>query len=107
MARSEPQMNIRMPDSLSEAVRLHAEANGRSITAEVVHVLTSSYAADATRGYAITDLRDWFAGQAIAGLLANSADVTSTIVKPGELKARAAGAAYRIADAMLAERAKP
>lgn len=44
-------------------------------------------------------LRDWFAGQALAGLLARGVDAG---IPWGVL----AEGAYRIADAMLAERAK-
>lgn len=42
-------------------------------------------------------LRDWFAGQALAGILA-----ATTVAGPGESASRA----YGMADAMLAERAK-
>ena len=48
-------------------------------------------------------LRDWFAGQALAGLLANpSREEAGT--RPAE--AHYAAASYLIADAMLAERDK-
>lgn len=43
-------------------------------------------------------LRDWFAGQALAGILADHTTNPTTDA--------AAGHAYRFADAMLAERAK-
>lgn len=49
-------------------------------------------------------LRDWFAGQALAGLLSNP---NWAPVENGTAEARYAGAAYLQADAMLAERAKP
>jgi hypothetical protein len=43
-------------------------------------------------------LRDWFAGQALAGMLADPANIGSCQVN--------AEAAYKLADAMLAEREK-
>ena len=46
-------------------------------------------------------LRDWFAGQALAGLIANEA-----IVKATSNPAERAEAAYKAADAMLQERNK-
>jgi hypothetical protein len=42
-------------------------------------------------------LRDWFAGQALAGLLGHAS---------GEAPSSAPEAAYQLADAMMAERAK-
>ena len=45
-------------------------------------------------------LRDWFAGQALAGMLASEAGI------PPYANSWAAERAYQMADAMLAERAK-
>lgn len=54
-------------------------------------------------------LRDWFAGQALAGILAN-ADISATAarlkVTTADFRRDAAAAAYAIADEALAERAK-
>ncbi len=47
-------------------------------------------------------LRDWFAGQALVGLLASG-----VAAERGQSSEDVAGAAYANADAMLAERAKP
>lgn len=47
-------------------------------------------------------LRDWFAGQALAGLLAQSNGSAT-----GSHKEAGARWAYEMADAMLAERSKP
>ena len=60
---------------------------------------------NAYEGRAGMDLRDWFAGQAMPALLA----MIPTGVTQGAFKGDAglAGAAYAIANAMLAERAKP
>lgn len=53
---------------------------------------------DATNGgYVGMSLRDWFAGQALVGLLANYAERTSEVD---------ASAAYSVADAMI-KRRKP
>jgi len=52
-------------------------------------------------------LRDWFAGQALSGLLAEPQpeDGEPELGVGRDYAAKAAQAAYRIADAMLAERA--
>jgi hypothetical protein len=54
-------------------------------------------------------LRDWFAGRAISGLLAEPQpeDGEPELGLGRDYAANAARAAYRIADAMLSERAKP
>lgn len=44
-------------------------------------------------------IRDWFAGQALAGMLADQ--------NYDETPQKAAASCYRVADAMLAKRAKP
>ena len=49
-------------------------------------------------------LRDWFAGQALAGLLASQVAIDGRNSFSGE--STQVNAAYRFADAMLAERAK-
>jgi hypothetical protein len=60
---------------------------------------------DASRFYHGMSLRDWFAGQALAGVL--QVCVSDTLAD-GETYLQHVGKnAYRIADAMLAERAKP
>lgn len=48
-------------------------------------------------------LRDWFAGQALAGQLANSAARCDGVSEAADLFAKDS---YALADAMLAERAK-
>ena len=53
-------------------------------------------------------LRDWFAGEALAGWLASFTDTACP--HPGETPesaARVAASSYAMADAMLAERSKP
>lgn len=52
-------------------------------------------------------LRDWFAGQALAGLLAGQWNVAENAVEPQPLSENAssvASGAYAVADAMLAAR---
>ena len=54
-------------------------------------------------------LRDWFAGQALAGLMANSAElrnITTPMQTQREADLSIAQAIYELADAALAERAK-
>ena len=48
------------------------------------------------------DLRDWFAGQALVGILAREANAFVTASKSPETAAQA----YRLSDAMLAARAQ-
>ena len=42
MARSDPQMNFRIPVELKEQLELAAKDNNRSLTAELVHRLNES-----------------------------------------------------------------
>lgn len=57
-------------------------------------------------------LRDWFAGQAIIGVIANSeavhagAEPTNSAMNRPDFPIWLARTAYRVADAMLAERVK-
>lgn len=51
-------------------------------------------------------LRDWFAGQVIAQIIAMYAADNKTGIGVDHLPRNCAGHAYRIADAMLAERSK-
>jgi hypothetical protein len=51
-------------------------------------------------------LRDWFAGQALVGLLVSEADLYSAQVQRGVALDGLAEHCYRCADAMLAERRK-
>lgn len=92
MSREDAQFRLRLPHNLLAQVKADALASGRTINAEIVSIL----------GERQTPLRDWFAGQAMAGLLAANATYG------GKTDAREALAsdAYQHADAMLAERAK-
>ena len=55
-------------------------------------------------------LRDWFAGQALAGLMSNPEHVSQAVLDVGErnlsLIQTAARYSYLLADAMMTERAK-
>jgi hypothetical protein len=62
-------------------------------------------AADALGSHPGMTLRDWFAGQALAGWLASYGD-TSPHPAGTNRQATVAKLSYRMADAMLAERAK-
>lgn len=53
------------------------------------------------------DLRDWFAGHALQGLLAGpNAPKKSASESPDQYAGRVAGEAYQFADAMLREQAR-
>jgi plasmid stability protein len=43
MARDDPQMKIRLPDELKEQIEMSAKEWGRSMNAEIVHMLQSYY----------------------------------------------------------------
>lgn len=45
MARMDPQVNLRLPDALLRRVKSHADANRRSVNAEIVHTLAEAYPA--------------------------------------------------------------
>ena len=67
-----------------------------------------------SKGYPITgkivggmSLRDWFAGMALQGMVAQPNDHTFTWDYTKEVRQRLAVKAYQYADAMLAERNKP
>lgn len=51
-------------------------------------------------------LRDWFAGQALIGLVSDADNLRKLSVNGKEVAAITARSAYFMADAMLAERAK-
>ncbi|WP_082555348.1 Arc family DNA-binding protein [Devosia sp. Root635] len=50
MSRSDPQLNIRIPALLRDRLRESAEANRRSVTAEIVHYLDRALAAENENG---------------------------------------------------------
>lgn len=52
-------------------------------------------------------LRDYFAGQALAGIVAAVMGTRDTNTTPDNFNAAIALGAYQLADAMLAERSKP
>jgi phage shock protein A len=52
MARTDPQVNIRLPADLKARLDEHAAKEGRSLTAEVVYRLELSFAAGQYRGAA-------------------------------------------------------
>ncbi len=58
---------------------------------------------DWSEGHVGMSLRDWFAGQALAGIWAGDAPVYAHKLAESNLEARAK-TAYAMADAMLAER---
>ena len=44
MARTDPQVNIRMSQELKDALELSASASSRTLTAEIIHRLSTSFA---------------------------------------------------------------
>jgi hypothetical protein len=63
-----------------------------------------------TAGHSGMSLRDWFAGQALAGIAGNAAllaelDTVASMTNKSEMGV-VTGLAFNMADAMLAERAK-
>uniref|UniRef100_UPI0036D80F03 Arc family DNA-binding protein n=1 Tax=Photorhabdus sp. RM322S TaxID=3342825 RepID=UPI0036D80F03 len=64
MARTEPQINIRLPQDLKEAVQNMASDNKRSVNAEIVAVLL-----DAVRNHKLSDF-----GQSLSVLVQESKD---------------------------------
>lgn len=49
MARTDLQVNIRIPPKMRESIRHHAAANRRSINSQIVHYLDRALAADETK----------------------------------------------------------
>lgn len=91
MSRLDPQINIRLPADLLARTEADAEANRRSLTAEIVARLSGTQA----------NLRDQIAMAALVALLTSPRDPVGEPTAPNF-----AYLAYAQADAMLAERAK-
>lgn len=89
MSREDLHFRLRLPADLKAEIEAAAEANAKSMTAEIVARLRDREAS----------LRDRFAGQALAG-------IAETYLGAAVDPAGYARAAYAYADAMLAERAK-
>ncbi|MDX0572138.1 Arc family DNA-binding protein [Sinorhizobium medicae] len=86
--RGSDQFPVRLPEGMRDRIKARAQANGRSMNTEIIHLLEKGF------GDVDAGLRDQFAGQALAGLLAHKYDAPDS----------AAFQAYRFADAMLAAR---
>lgn len=50
MARTDPQVNLRLPDGMRERIRERAAENRRSMNAEIVHYLDRALAAQNEKG---------------------------------------------------------
>lgn len=50
MARTDPQVNLRIPTKMRDRIRSNAEANRRSMNSEIVHYLDRALAADEKNG---------------------------------------------------------
>jgi len=100
--RDHEQFKIRLPDGMRDEIRAAAAANHRTMNAEVVARLTPPES---------MTLRDWLAGQALAGMLANPktqqfiAEIAAERTQDGAQLS--AAASYEHADAMLAARSTP
>lgn len=90
MSEQRMQYKVNMPPALYADVKVAAAKSGRTVNAEIVHRCSLS-AGDVC-------LRDWFAGQALAGWIASFPP--DAAVKPINV----AAFAYEVADAMLIAR---
>lgn len=54
MARTDTQVNIRIPPDMRERIRQMAETNRRSVNSEIVHILDRALAAEETESPAAT-----------------------------------------------------
>lgn len=88
------QFKLNLPSALRAIIGTAAEANGRSVTAEIVHRIAAS---------GDEDIRDRLAGHAVAGLLSNP---NCRPVGKDQARGNAdiAAKAYTVADAMLKAR---
>lgn len=93
MARTDPQVNIRIPRELLMHLASEATANNRSTNAEIVSRLAASG----------ETLRDRFAMAALPWAVSVAMEFSTKDASPAPT---AAGLAYEMADAMLAEREK-
>lgn len=93
MAREDPQLKLRLPENLKTRIAEIARAKGRSVNAEIVARLSDNDG---------RTLRDWFAGQALTGLMSD-AGLRPASTSEFEHMARRL---FQVADAMLAERDK-
>lgn len=98
-------------DEVSEKTSEGAERDGGGVFPQITEIQTPHSVSWQTpewskvRSVGGMTLRDWFAGQVLAGLVANAAlarDPTSG----AEFRARIAETAYAVADSALAERRK-
>lgn len=93
------QFMLRLPDGMRDGIHEVADANGRSMTQEIVLAL-QRHLADPDSGLA--DQRDRFAEAALVGLPGLCAH--DTLLDGMTFEQHVARSAYRIADAMMAER---
>ncbi len=115
MSRTDPQMKIRIPDDLKEAVETAAAGAGRTLNAEVVQRLTATFAVDgdvaalASQVEMLTAQRDdaYRAVRALQGTQEALAQLTLAVADLAALS-KAAGAkstissARAVANALLA-----
>ncbi|MES2241893.1 MAG: Arc family DNA-binding protein [Pseudomonadota bacterium] len=80
MARNEPQVNLRMPEALKEGLDAAAEANKRSLTAEIISRLDASFSAPgkSDAGWASLQGRAEQA-EALSESLRSTADMADTL----------------------------
>lgn len=96
-----------MPAHVRDMIASDAETNNRSLNSEIVERLSGATIAKTPQS-----LRDWFAGQALAGLISSSeahfrgdlSDKAAIAEWRAEVDRRWAGYCYEMADAMLAAR---
>lgn len=95
-ARGDDQYMLRLPAGMRDEIKASADANGRSMNAEIVSRLVGQQS-----------LRDRFAGQCISNSVLHLASYISEASEGFDIKTEAfllASAAYELADAMIAAR---
>ncbi|WP_226576446.1 Arc family DNA-binding protein [Acuticoccus sediminis] len=94
---------IRLPDGLRDRVKAYAERNDRSMNTEIIRVLEAAFPPEGAATPAVDgfELRDWFAGQALNGIVAGYwGNPEMSGLGPREF----AEDAYAVADAMMRAR---
>ncbi len=104
MARGEPQIKIRIPDDMLQAIAAAANANVHSMNAEVVSRIRKSLADDQLPHDTPMTLRDYAALVALPAVINTCSGDAYRIATYPSPEAYFAAKAYGLADAMLKAR---